>query len=301
MSELRICRTLLLMAIWVPAVSFADGELPFRLGPAASATGRSGRAAVDPSEGAWLNPASLVHMQSYNVVFGHQQAASGSGGSYRDFSAMVSDGGPGKIAAGAVSYVMRDSLRGSNGQASEQRDLQVSLAAPIAGSHLSLGLTYRKFQHLESGLDRNQDAVTVGALWAPMPVLGFAAVVSNLGVSFDERASPETLVLPTAALAAHLRLYEMLHFRLDAVRALQKEGPNSDRLGRDNVHFGLETFIVPEFGFRGGAAWIESRDEFWWTAGVGFKGPRLSVGYAFEQDARSARGMRHTFDLWLSF
>jgi hypothetical protein len=277
----------------------ATAEAPYRLGPVSSALGGAGRAAVDEAESFWLNPAALVHVRSYHVAFSHQQSHRDLGDSYRDWAVALADSGEDKMAAGSFSYIQRNHLRGGAGAiASESRDFQLSLASFFPNRKVAMGLTYHRLVHEQPGFDSTQDNYSVGFLYSFADKLGLALVGQDLAGASDSVA-PEARMIPTVSFGLHVIPHPIVRLRADVVRRLELN-PNN----LDHVHLGLESWFDANFAFRMGSAWLESQNEQWLTVGLGFKGPRLSFGYAFEiqtreKVSRDTNGTRHSFDLWL--
>jgi len=278
----------------------AEATEPYRMGPIAAAMGGAGIAAVDGSESSFLNPATLSHVQTYFVGLGHQQISHAGRGSHRDFSLMLSDGGPDHLAAGAFSYVRREALRAGPGAlSSTQDDLQFSLAGflPPFGSQsrlmLGIGLTGRRLIHRDAQGTLTQDTGSLGLILPFNENWGVGFVARDLAASADTVPS-EARIKPVLGLGIQGQLHELLRVRADVLKA-QKWNPEQ----KLDYRLGLESFFRKEFAFRLGTARIDSMDENWVTVGLGFIGPRLSFGYAYEQDTRSGASSRHTFDLWL--
>ncbi|MBL7687331.1 MAG: hypothetical protein JNJ49_04810 [Bdellovibrionaceae bacterium] len=289
---------------WTPPAD--AGERPYRTGPIAAGLGGAGRAAVDATESAWLNPAGLVHIQRYHAAFSTQQSSQESGDSFRDYAVMLADGEPERTTAGAFSYVNRRTLRGGAGEiVGSQQDIQLSFASFVPfPRRLSVGATFRHLIHQEYGGDISQNNFTLGLLMPMGRKWGFAVVGSDLAGASDA-VSPEARMIPTLAVGVHVVPHQLLRIRADWVKAFEQEapigrpgGPSSDS-GRSDLRMGLESWFREDFAFRVGGAWLESRDQMWVTTGLGFRGPKLSFGYAFERDVRSGEATRHTFDLWM--
>lgn len=271
----------------------ATNEQPFRIGPAASALGGAGRAANDPSETGWLNPAALVHITQYHFALSHQQSNRDNGDGYKDYAVMLADGGEDKIATGSLAYVRRNSLRGGVGAVdARQQDIQAAFGFFIPGQRISLGASYRRLIHEQYGYDISQDTFSLGTLVPIAEGFGLAFVGHNLAGA-SSSAPPEATWTPTVAAGLHAS-YSIIQVRADIVRPIR-----DNTQGRNDVHLGLESWFRPDFAFRLGYQWLENRDEAWATAGIAFKGPRLSFGYAFEKESRTQNGTRHTFDMWL--
>ncbi len=282
----------------------ASRETPYRVGPIASALGGAGRAVADPTEAGGLNPAALVYTPSYHFAISRQESHRDQGDGYHDFGIMLADGGEDKIAAGSFSYVQRSTLRGGAGAVSaEQKDLQASVAFFLPKSvwlprrtsegQVSLGLTYRRLIHEQPGADITQDTYSVGAVVPLGNRFGLALVGHDLAGG-SGAAPTEAQFAPAVALGFRAVPVPMFQARVDVIREL-RENPDA----RSDVRGGIESWFREDFAFRLGGAWLERRDEMWMTTGIGFKGPRLSFGYAFEKEMRTSDGTRHTFDLWM--
>lgn len=269
-------------------------EQPYRVGTASSGLGGAGRAATDAVEAGWLNPAALVHVRSYHFAASSQQSRRDNGDGYRDGAIMLADGGEEKLASGSFSYIQRSTLRaGPGGVSAEQKDFQGSLAMFVPGTRASIGATYRRLIHAQSGADLTQDTYTVGFLMPLTQELGLAVVGQDLAGG-SGAAEPEARIVPSIAFGLHAGLMSILQLRADLSRPI-RDVANP----RNDIRVGIESWFRPDFAFRLGGAWLENRDEMWLTTGLGFRGPRLSFGYSFEKELRSSDGTRHTFDLWM--
>ncbi len=284
--------TLLLVASSL--ANAASTETPYRVGPISSALGGSGRAAADPTEAGWLNPASLVHARFYHLALSHQQSHRDNGDGYRDYAVMFTDGGEEKIAAGSFSYVQRSTLAGASGSiVGEQKDFQGSMGIFLPNRRTSIGATYRRLIHAQGGTEWSQDTYSIGTLIPVSDTFGFAIVGQDLAGS-SSAAPLEARFIPSVAVALHQRFQNILEVRADVIRPLRE-----NEEGKMDYRLGAESWFRPDFAFRIGGGWLETRKEMWMTAGIGFKGPKLSFGYAFEKEMRSSDGTRHSFDLWM--
>lgn len=288
--------------MWASPVLGMD-ESPYRVGPASAALGGSGRGAVIPTESGWLNPAALAHISSYHFALSHQQSNRESGEGYRDYAVLLADGGQDRMAAGHFSYIQRSVFRpnpsGGKSISAEQRDFQGSLAIRLPWKNISIGGTFRRLIHEQAGADLSQNTFALGVMLPITGEIGIGLTGHDLLASGEKigTAPEEALdarLIPRIGVGFHAIPFSILHVRVDLVRPLEKN-PG----GRQNAHIGLESWFRDDFAFRVGGAWLETRDEMWLTTGLGFKGPRLSLGYSFEKEVRTANGVRHTFDLWL--
>jgi hypothetical protein len=259
--------------------------------------GGAGRAAVDPGEVAFLNPASLAHLGRYYVsgVYGASSHPV-DGDSWR-IGALLADGSAGNIVSGSLSYIRRFADLLGQGRREEQ-DIQISLAG-FALKNLAVGLGLRRLYHrpevLTDGKEFVQDNAHLGLLYTPFEWLGLGAVAYNL-IPASSLVPIEVRVIPSLGLGGHLLIYNILRLRLDVVRP---DLENPDR--RADLMAGLETLFDEHFAFRLGGYWRETAQQTYLTTGLGFRGPRLSFSYSLQRDVRTAEGSRHLFDMWLPF
>lgn len=264
----------------------------FAVGPAASAIGEAGRAAVDPGEAALLNPAGVAHLQRYFFSTQYGMSWHPVSGNMNQFGVLLADGSPGTIVPGAFSYVRRRTDP-HGGPAVVEQDMQIAVAG-FLGSSLAVGVAaHRLLQDIAGGETYEQTNGHVGLLFTPGESFGLSFNAYDV-IPASESVPVGLRVTPTLALGTHVLLQEMFRFRLDLVR------PDKFNEGhRTNVGAGLETFFREDFAFRLGGLWKETADQTYLTTGFGFRGPRLSFDYTYQRDVRQSEGSRHLFDLWL--
>ncbi|RYZ80760.1 MAG: hypothetical protein EOP06_24755 [Proteobacteria bacterium] len=95
----------LLLTTWLLFILPLTSQAQSFTGPIAGGTGGAGRAAVDPSESAFLNPATAAYFQRY--IFGgfYQMGEVDSQRDFSSYAVQVSDGTPTNLISGALSYV----------------------------------------------------------------------------------------------------------------------------------------------------------------------------------------------------
>ncbi len=261
-------------------------------GAIAGAIGGAGRGAVDPAEASYLNPASVAHLQQYYFSAHYHTGNYGVDGDRSNFGVQLADGMQGSVIPGAFSYTKK--LIELPGVSATIQDFAVTLAG-FPMRHVSLGVTGHRAMSSVPAREDTQDNVHVGLLVIPVPYLGLGFVVNDALNSSD--TIPAVLRLNrTYSLGAHVMMTPTFRLRLDASqpeRQLGYEGRRTDVMG------GLETFFTPEWMFRVGSQWQETRDQTNVTTGLGYRGPRLSFDYTFQKDVRSEGGARHLVDLWL--
>ena len=79
----------------------------------------------------------------------------------------------------------------------------------------------------------------------------------------------------------------------------RQEKKNPDHQGTLNI--GAEFESGEGFCLRTGGIWDSLTKQTYWTAGLGWSGPRLSIGYAYKNNVNIAADVAHTFQGWISF
>lgn len=264
-------------------------------GPVATAMGGAGRAATDPVESFFLNPAAIRFLPPHLHVGIHGQniehPVSGDGNTW---GVVLADGSLDKIVPGAFSYV-RNTIRSPGAATARDQEFRASfggLAYPGVG--VGVGVHYREHE-IENVANYYQTNVDMGALWRPTPVFGVGITAQNI-LSADDKAPESVRDVPTIGLGVLLNYEERFQTRLDLVRP---DKFNPDR--RIDVAAGLESLFNSGLALRIGCHWKESENKTLLGAGLGYRGPRLQLDYAYQQDTRISGASRHLIDLWIPF
>lgn len=286
-----------IMALPLSAIFFLSGfaaHAQVFTGPAASAAGGAGRASVDNGEASFLNPAAIGYIQHYNASVFAGVGSHPVDGNSNVLAASLADGTFDAIIPGALTYVQKR-LDANNGVSDTQSDIAVTIAGHLHRK-LAFGVTGHRLSDqllsATSGASYTQYNANVGALYVPVPNIGLGLVGYDVGPG---DSSPVGIhVVPTYAFGVNYLYEKFFRARLDLVR------PDTNNPGqRINMMLGLETFFAEEFAFRVGGLWRETADQDYLTAGLGYKGPKLSLDYSFQKDVRNGENGRHLIDLWL--
>lgn len=284
----RFLRTLIIVSSFVSQAAFAQ----FVTGTIAGGMGGAGRAAVDPGEGTYLNPGAVAHLQQY--VFGsHWQTGNdGAEGDRSNYGLILADGTPGTLFPGSFAYTRK--FVELPGTSASFQDIAITLGG-FVHRRVSFGVTAHRVYSSVNQREDTQDNAIVGILVNPARWMGIGAVVHDVANSSD--AIPAVARLNrTYSVGAHVMMTPIFRVRLDLVHPERQSGYEGRRT---DVMAGLETFFRPEWAFRAGTQWRETRDQTNATVGLGYRGPRLSFDYSFQKDVRSEMGARHLVDLWV--
>ncbi len=266
----------------------------YHAGPVATAMGGAGRAASDPAESSFLNPASLRHLKQYYVGAIYEQGESPTVGRDKQYGIILADGSPDKVLPGAFSYLRRHIDTPVGAKILEQ-DYRISLADFVTDA-VSMGFGGHYLMHeIDRGPRYFQANLDVGLLYTPLKYFGVGLVGHDL-LAVDGKVPLGFQTVPTLGLGFHFIAMELIRTRFDVVRPLKH-----NRYNRTNVGAGVETLFADFLAFRFGVNFKETENKTLLAAGLGYLGPRLAMSYTFEKDRRVAKATRHFVDLSLPF
>lgn len=265
------------------------------VGPQASGMGGAGRAAIAPGESAFLNPASIPFFGEYFGTGFYAQSEHPQSGEAQQFGALLSDGGPDRLFQGALGYVQTNQKPGV-GDVSIQ-DIYVAISGFVY-KNISFGIQAHRYLYRQSGAqDSMQYNGGAGLIYAYSKSLTFGVVASDL-LTEKESVPAAARLNRTYAVGANYLYDKRFNIRVDAVRPSDQNPDNET-----DLMAGFESEVMEYMAFRSGFRWNEAigPERRVFTAGLGFKGPKLRADYGFEKDTKVAGGIRHSFDLWMSF
>lgn len=240
-----------------------------------AATGGTGRAAIEPGDALWLNPATLPHLKGRFLL-----------GSFAkdEVGASLSDNTEESTLPAGFSFVQKKS-DSSFGEL-RQQDFAVSLAEFIVDKW-TVGLTghYREQKiPLASYTQTNAD---VGFMYTPNSNIGLGLVAYNV---FGEKDTiPKEFREKTSVAGGFNYIYHnSIRFRLDAT---------SESFFGVGLETYLNKFLITRFGFSD-----DTDDERQLvTVGLGFNGPRFQINYAYQGNTQKSGDYRHSVDLVIPF
>lgn len=268
------------------------------VGPQASAIGGAGIAAVVPGESALLNPASVSFFKEYYATGFFSSGSHPNEGDRQQLGALLSDGSPDRIFQGSLAYVRSTSSPVGTNEVRTQ-DIHIT-GSNFVWKNVAFGISAHRFVYHRDGVpESTQYNGGAGILYVFSNQLTFGLVASDILKSMGSGAvPPEGRLNKTYGLGASYIFEDKLGLRLDITRPTDNN-PNHN----SNIMGGFESEWLQFFAFRSGFRWEEAvgPEKRVFTAGLGFKGPKLRADYGFEKDTEVAGGVRHSFDLWMSF
>lgn len=268
-------------------------------GTMAGGMGNSGRAAIDPSESAYLNPASVAYFGAYTMTGAYQMGDVRNSGAaqtqsgFKTYGLQISDGSSNNIVPGAISYLhnvvdLDNSVGGGN---FTQDDFQISLGE-IFFSRFAFGLSVHHLMQNGRGIKDRQTNATLGVMYTPTERIGIGLVGYDL-IPSPESLQPGRALNAVYGLGTNILFTDSFSARADIVK------PGVGSRGRADVGIGLQSYFNEFLAVRLGLQLKETADQTNLTAGFGYRGPKFSIDYSFQQDTRSGGYARHLVDLYL--
>ena len=263
-------------------------------GPIASAMGGAGRASTDTTDGAFINPASLVHGPQAEFSALYQDGSPVKDQHRTTYGVIVMDNTPGLLFSGSFVY-LKDRKTGL-GQTPLDADYWSLSLAQLSIPQWSFGLSGIYLQQKEyEGENFTQQNGVVGVLYTPIPDLGIGLTYHHF-LEPDEEVPLHLRLIPTLGLGFHYLMGEILRLRADFTRP---EKYNDDK--KMAYALGLESLFSEFFSFRMGFRWDNWADSNVLTSGITFNGPRLKLDYSIEKAVKGTGDALHSVDLRLPF
>lgn len=240
-----------------------------------SATGGTGRAAVEVADAALLNPSSLVHLRGDFLYSSFAE---------KEFAVMILDNTEESFLPAALGFVQKKT-NVTQGELVQQ-DIAFSLAEFLRDKW-SFGVTGH---YLEQKLPTNsyrQTNADLGMLYTSSASMGWALVVYNI---FGEKNEiPANFRMKTSVAGGFNYIFrKTVRVRLDAT---------SDSILMAGLENYLNQFLISRIGYS-----VDTDDDrALFTAGLGFKGPRFVINYAYQGNPKSSGDYRHSVDLEIPF
>ncbi len=264
----------------------------FTAGSTSGSMGGTGRAGVEANESLFLNPAALAFLDRFYVGAGYQSGFLLKNIHRETYGAILTDNTPGLIFSGSLAY-RRHRIRQEKTHVFLEDEFKLGLAYGFS-KRLSLGLaaTWLKAKNKEDMKKIEQNNGDMGLLFAIIPNWSLSLVGENL-LSTDSDI-PVSLRRESLVSLGTQYVYELfLTLRYEALHPLKPENNQlfSHRLG---LGFKLQSY----FHLNLGCSLDEHSNQTWMTAGLAWRGPRLKLAYAFQNENRQNLGQRHLVDLW---
>lgn len=248
----------------------------------AAATAGSGRAAIEPGDALFLNPATLVHLREKKFFSSFAKS---------EMAFSLSDNSEDAAIPGGLGFLQTKSEAG--GITIRNQDLHLSVAEVFLPK-FSFGITAHYFKSDVNEARFSQTNADGGFLFTPNEHSGIAVVGYNF---FGQRTDvPEAVRLkPSLAFAYHYIYKSFIRLRADLISA-----PDYN-FGQSTLALGYETFFSQWLIWRLGYQYNKLLDRNMATTGLGFDGPRFKINYAYQLNTKDSGDYRHSIDLVIPF
>ena len=253
------------------------------IGAVSTATGGSGRGAVEPVDGVFLNPAMISDLSKKNFSFNY---------SAEQWGLAIVDNGADSYFPAALTLVRTDT------SALDTQQVGLSIAS-ARWQRISLGVTASMYEYVNLGAGNieqkyRQGVFDAGLTFAITPNFGFGIVGKKINSSKIDLAENLQAQKTTAAGISYT-YQKFARVRLDVETAPDNK---TDRL----VYMaGLENYVNDWLVFRIGYQNNNVIDKDYITAGAGFSGPQFGLHYAFISNTSTKAEDKHLVDLTVPF
>lgn len=261
--------------------------------PLSSSMGGTGRAGIDSVEGAFLNPALVPLLKSYEIDSYFRDGMLNPEEHRHSWGVGAGDNTEEVLFPGTLNFVrMRDTGR---------------TLAPVDSDlwHVAIGKNFGQFgwgisgYRLNSKVENDREYVqwnySLGVLYMINQDMGVAYVLNNIAKpSSDVPLGLREDLQQGAGFFATLG--KLARVRADITRneVFNPEQRMVYMLGCENM---ASSFGVFRMGYR----WDDQRDQKYLTAGAGLQGPRLKLDYSFEKNLKGTAEALHSVDMRLPF
>lgn len=253
------------------------------VGAVSTATGGSGRGAVEPVDGILLNPAMISDLPQKTFSFNY---------SVDHWALTIADNGEEAYVPAAFKLVTLKT------NSLETQQLGLSLASwrkkkiSIGGTANIVEYTDRSSSFIEQKY--RQSTLDLAATYALAPNVGVGFVANKVGASQID-LTEQSQVQQTIALGLGYTYQNFARLRFDIESA---PGNKTDRLvymlGLENY---LNDWIVFRFGYQNNNVTVQN----YFTAGAGFSGPQFGLHYAYISSLTGPSEEKHLIDLGIPF
>ena len=257
-------------------------------GAISTATAGAGRAAVEPTDSPFLNPAALAFIRGYYFTSSYSGSTQKSNVDAQDFSLSLTDNLADTVMPTSLTYVQRNTSL-SKSESIQTREFGLAFGG-LTFSKVSLGLSGRQKHDTNLLQVYQQNNLTFGTEFAPNERVGFALVTDNFVTAPPE--IPESLKLVrTSSIAFNYNYKAFVRSKIDLTSA------SNNNFAKPTLAGGVETYMNRWLILRVGIARNAEKEASLYAAGVGFTGPKFGVhyGYLFSPEDQSLS--RHSVDL----
>jgi hypothetical protein len=270
------------------ALGFVANALGYN-GAVSSASGNTGRAAIESSEVPFANPAGVAFLKGYYFSAGYGSLnQKGSLGSAQDMAFSLTDNMKETVVPTSLAYT-QTTVKPKDLDDTLERNFRLSFGN-FWNKNLAAGLAV---EHKDNRLIDKSYAQTnlhLGLLYSRNENWGFALVMENLLKPSDQ--VPEAYrQKQTTALGTSFNYKRFARFKAD----LASSSGNS--ISKPTAGVGVESYLNKWLIFRVGTARNTELEANLYSVGTGFIGPKFALNYAYQNSSQDQSLTRHSVDL----
>lgn len=273
---------------------YSSSVLSYYQSAITTATAGAGYSAVEASDSAFLNPATIPFLKGYFF------AVSGYGSRNNQFSAdedglavSLIDNMTTTVFPTALSYIQTKQELENNSGDLFHKIYRLSLGN-FVGQQFTLGASLFHQQSKFNEESWHQTDLNLAGLWSPNEMLGISLIAENVFAGSKDLLE-ERRLQKRSILATSFNYRKFARFKLDLAT-----GPNND-FDAGEVRFGLESYMNPWIVIRVGVGRIFPAKTAIYSGGIGFAGPQFGIHYGYQAGQESADFIRHAVDLVVPF
>lgn len=251
--------------------------------------GGAGAAAVNASEGVFLNPAVLAHAPKFESSLSYKDGYLGSKTHSTQYGINLVDNSENIFMPGALSY-FQGARTFPSGVRTEDQLWQIAVGKFIA-RNLAFGLNAYWLKNEIPGRENESHwNGTLGLHYTLSPSFAVAAVYYN-PIGGPRDIPVELRMNPEVRLGLQYAPQDFVRLRLDISRP-ERDNPDKEGVIYTGVEADLRRFAM----FRVGAQFDDYNKRNLVTFGAGFNGPRLKINYSLQKPLKGTGGAVHGVD-----
>lgn len=254
----------------------------------------TGRASIENSDAVYLNPAAIPHLQGFFFNLNHFNG-SDSDVKLNESGMAVTflDNTPLSIVPASLGYV-HQSIE-LDGQTTVNKDLAFGFGNFLM-RQVTMGLTWHQLTTQLDWADETytQNNLHFGILMTPIDNLGLGFVFYDV-LTASKDIPQEYRLKSRHALALNYIYQNLWRFRVE--QESQLENKTQDPIWKIGIESFLGQFAILRLG------WIQNQltEKDYYTAGLGFQGPRFQINYAYQMNTKESQFNRHSIDFNIPF
>lgn len=265
-----------------------------QVGTATDALGGASIANSHALDSAWTNPAGLAAQPgaAFGVQYFRGDVAQLTDMEQYGLTIMDNTNG----FPGALGYKSRTYKTTGTGNKVHEQVFRLAAAVPI-GETFVLGLSgYRVHTDPWNTEKTDQDNGDLSVLMMISPAIQVGLITRAVMGARDNVYGPSRVV-PSGGVGAKVAVVQGLSVLGDLNYGYEDIGSGK----RLDTRLGIEFMNSEKIALRVGYNNDDWRAERRFSAGFGWEGPKLRVGYSYQKETRQEYGESHTVDIWLSF